>query len=627
MTDRFQKNLQAMQTQRPDLYELVKQVKDVPALQLRDTAEGQHQLVLRFADGSEKPFYRNGSEQDAADDFQNTKFENARLVFSFGLGLGHHLLEFLKNKPQENRAIIVWEPFAQIFKFALQCNDFSELFKRPDVFFVVGDSLDHYQKFLRAFFARSPWLRFANAIAHFDLPGTIFLKPELHKVSHSILQQAIAYQYNLFFSDGFDAFRGLRHSLSNTTIMKQRPDLSALKDCLKGTPGAVLGSGPSLKDALPALDALAQKAFVISCPSTILALNEKTQAQVAWLNVERFGAHADYFANIKNHPVAFFGTPVIASETFERFQDNAVLVPTEIASGFLPLASKERFFLGHSNAHAAYVILRYLGCDPIYFIGMDLSYQGEETHTEGTWSLSKDSMKNVSDRIQNRHQVPGYDDNQVELNHFWWTYLQSFNHDLIPKWGGDVRHVLPKEHGARLKGAQRVLPQEFAAQVEALPLVSLAQLKACLAADSCLNEKLWSDQKSNIKDMLQKVKDLSLSKAIEFKEARFHHDLHLKNWQKVKLWYSDLLQDAEKFFQSFHHPELFEQANLFRSFFYPMMQGSMTKTFIEFYSSDADEKGDCSAIGKKLDLLFGLCQEQVFWAEACLAILKDEGCL
>ena len=214
-----------------------------------------------------------------------------------------------------------------------------------------------------------------------------------------------------------------QHIPAKTYPKSELYSIKAYKDNLKNIPGVLIASGPSLQESLDDLRELKERAFLLCADSACKVLQEvgikphgvmSLDAQIhsffsfAGLDLEE----TIVFADIVSNPAIFRHnhlSKVIFSTTAQIISDFSGTTKEEYTIGydFIKNIYGEMGSIqsGGSVATSAFDLLRYLGCDPILFIGLDQAYTYRKIHSTGThhtrnWLSKISRKKNIMSIIE-----------------------------------------------------------------------------------------------------------------------------------------------------------------------------------------------------------------------------------
>ncbi|MEW6073530.1 MAG: 6-hydroxymethylpterin diphosphokinase MptE-like protein [Planctomycetota bacterium] len=314
----------------------------------------------------------------------------------------------------------------------------------------------------------------------------------------------------------------LRQGLENLPALAAVPSVAALEGAFAGQPAVLVSPGPSLSGNLRALPGLAGRVLLLAgthalgtlrrvgvAPHVVLAADpgdlRRHLEGAEWERIELLAAGATCRSEVFQLP----------ARRIVSFASNAAL-DDWIYGG---LGEDARLATGGSVACSAFSLARRLGCDPILFVGQDLSFPGGRYYAaecedgaaevvagerEGTFFLKKppgaagpggplpDGGRRVT-RDQERRTLPGWAGGEVPTSASFQAFHTWFV-ATIGGLGGRPRVLNCTEGGARIPGMEHLGLAEAAAALpsaridagvaldRALGAVDLAARRARLAA-------------------------------------------------------------------------------------------------------------------------------------------------
>ena len=128
------------------------------------------------------------------------------------------------------------------------------------------------------------------------------------------------------------------------------------------------------------------------------------------------------------------------------------------------LARRDGLPAGATVAHLSFYLARYMGCDPIIFIGQDLAFTGHVFYVPGvethrTWRSEINRFNTMEtkewERIARNRPVLrktiGNDGKEIYSDELLFTYLEQFEKDVV---GTQARVINATEGGARIRGME-----------------------------------------------------------------------------------------------------------------------------------------------------------------------------
>ncbi len=308
--------------------------------------------------------------------------EPSDAVFVFGFAFGYHLLELARRQRPE-AYIVVLEADRSRFRTALEKVDLSHLLERQKVMFIVGEP------FMSVFERLQPDLPkiFAGRIVLVAHSPSLRINPEYYESAKADFRKFTAAS-RVTIESAFGLARiGLVNRLGNLVDYILSPPMSSYAGRFKGRTGFVVSAGPSLAKNIDKLRSVGDRAVVIAVSTAFKRLlAERIPVHFAVVldyNVlsKRYfenlspGISVPLIADAKANPdaVGVYGGPKIFAPDY--------LLDVIIGR---PRQHGDRFMVGATVAHTAFLFARYAGCDPIVFVGQDFSYSHGLSHLPGT---------------------------------------------------------------------------------------------------------------------------------------------------------------------------------------------------------------------------------------------------
>jgi len=236
-----------------------------------------------------------------------------------------------------------------------------------------------------------------------------------------------------------------------------------LKDAFRGIPAVIVGAGPSLKKDGALLEQLKTKALLFSGGSSLTAMKVEPH----------FAALVDPKAPYERaKKYAFQKTPYffqsrVSGDNFSLIDGEAIWMP-ESSQGFLNFLDGEEtaFEAGWTVGTFQAAIAKFMGCDPILLLGMDLCYEDGAKYAH----LPNDEAKIALCEIEGK------------VTQLDWLMARDFLEDLSLQGG---RWIDARSSGLELKGAfekcaidlpeQKELCEKVSEKLSALPFLSLSE--------------------------------------------------------------------------------------------------------------------------------------------------------
>jgi len=385
-------------------------------------------------------------------------------VFLFGLGCGH-LLSALVQKGFKK--VIVFEPSTEILKGALENIDLSPVFDEEKVFLAV----DMHSAIERL---RGETEGFDNLLVYSTAPYKSVFPKELSDFTNRIHNAHITNQVGIK-TDMKSRSAWIDNYLSNLKSLPFAPPIDVLRDRFKGVPMIIAGAGPSLRKNGELLREFKGKALIVAAITSykpLLKLGVVPDFVIASEMVDlpeyfTFGeddkktrlilgelSHPGMFERDVKGKFVFFSPYLSLSATHAGLW----------GSSYFPA-------IGGSVTTAALDMGIMFGCNPITFVGQDLSFGENETHAPGGVYVAQNvkidkenGLISVEDEYINDKQtytyklqwLKGLSGKPVPSKYDWATFHQWFENYMhyLKKERPGVRVINATEGGAYIEGME-----------------------------------------------------------------------------------------------------------------------------------------------------------------------------
>lgn len=387
----------------------------------------------------------------------------SRLFLVMGFGDGS-LVRCLAETAQAEH-ILVYEPLADFFESLLHLENFRELFSDPRLRFVTGHDGATVKQALSHYFYEDPFrLTHAFNFSHIFNPGTEALgkNRQNYEAFTSVFLAELELKMNRVKPNEEDAFWGLLNVLDNYPDYFHAPPLDLLTDVYKAKPGVVVASGPSLKKSLPALKKYRDGLVIFSCDTSLKPLLAEGIVPDFVGTIERLGETTIVFSGmseLQNTPLV--APSLVGPKSLRAYLGPKMTIPLQ--KGFDDWILGDARFEDLGNApgvnHLCYVGLSRMGCNPIFLLGQDLSY---DPHTGESHAAGLDGFihQTSADRREINGEetldldATGYDDKPRKTT-FIWQHFANLYGPLIRRLGGQVFNLMPADYGIPIPMTER----------------------------------------------------------------------------------------------------------------------------------------------------------------------------
>jgi len=451
----FEKNMEVLEKRYPDLAKRIRKRKDNPCYKLIRSKKGNPNVLIKRGSDFFTLYDNNDPIGYCNEYLESLDMKYAPIVVFMGLGLGYHLDRYFKllGEKLETRCIIIFEKDMDIFRLVLRTSDFRQVLSQPKIHFFVGEKpSDTFVRLRTGIFPRADLLIAIKSLKIIPLPVSISLDNSYYSDILKTVKDAAKQTMVLIGNDSLDSFLGLENLLKNVKHAFSNPGINELRGAFKGKPGVLVSTGPSLNKNMHLLKDIRDKAFIVSCDSSLKPLMNKDIRPHLVVSMERTPGTDLFYSGIRNFKGIYLaGLPILMPEVFDVFKGRKFIIYRGYSHFNWLENDKGSFNVGISVANLCFHILVHLGCDPVILIGQDLAYAEDgDTHAAGNVFGSRDK-----DIIKRKLiELEGKDGKPVKSERMWEIMKYTFEEDIAAYNGLCINAT---EGGAKISGA-KVMP-------------------------------------------------------------------------------------------------------------------------------------------------------------------------
>ncbi len=388
--------------------------------------------------------------------------------FVVGVGLGYHIVAL--EERYDRPLLLVAESDLPLLKAALCVTDVSLPLRDQRLLFLTEPN--------KALFHERVGAISADLMlgVHFVVPPAAGrYRAEFNRALQQLMAEFVAYTKMQVVTLLRNARITTQNITFNLAAYLDQPGIGALRNRAQGRPAIVVAAGPSLARNIDQLADLEDKAVLI-CVQTVLK------------NLLGRGITPHFVTSLDFHEISkqfFEGLPPVERTTLvaepkatwhvlDTFQGPRYVLHNTLYDKLLRDAAPRREGLepGSTVAHLCFYLARWLGCDPIIFVGQDLSfteavYYAPGMPVEQVWQpeLSRFytvEMKQWERVVRHRailkpttdlHGRPAFTDDQMV------SYAEQFEADFARS----AQRIIQASEGGRALPGMEVMPLRAAA--------------------------------------------------------------------------------------------------------------------------------------------------------------------
>lgn len=376
------------------------------------------------------------------------KLSQAEHILVVGIGLGYHLQELIRLYP--NKKYYLYEPDRYLFSLAMNHADLTVILSHPNIEAIAIGSDENTQQQLYRIISSS----IVGSYAELVIPSYARLyKETIDNLAEAAKTIVYGIRSNTATLKHFSEL-WLNNIFDNLKHLVNTPNISFMKDVLKGIPAIIVGSGPSLKYDLEMLRKIRHKAIIIAAGTSVQALLKADIEPHLIVSVD--GGEPNYraFSNVDtcNIPLVF-GTYIHPGilEKNHNYAANLIididkLSPYYVDYGYETYSCKSTY----SVTGICIQLAAFMGCENVLFTGQDLSYPNHEFYAEGVNHGNKVKMSQVisSASIEVENNCGGMNPTTKVM------FSTKRDIEMTIQYYPHIQFVNTSKEGARIRGAE-----------------------------------------------------------------------------------------------------------------------------------------------------------------------------
>ena len=444
----FNKNMNVIKNKYPDLYNrLTNSSEDKLDIQILEARDKNKYMRINNEIRTININSRYKPLDEAKKWVENIKISRNSKFVIFGFGFGYRIRE-LSNKMTNENSLLVIEPNIDIFKKAISNVDYSQVLKKSNLILVIGEEVDVVKKNVLTFtnwtnVKNVDFIYISNYEKLFNAELLFYIKIVKDIININIGNYNTIKRFNKLFYSNF---------IENIPHIVESINIEELFGKFQNKPAIIVSAGPSLAKNVELLKDIKNKALIICVGTALRVLLDKGIIPDLVITVDPHIYNYRHFENIEfdNIPLVYYScvNPNILNEHkgekfVFKFQD---IYLGEVINNYMK--DIEKLNSGGSVAHNALDLAIKMGADPIVFIGQDLAYTDDKTHSKGTIYENN----NLEDEKENKKIVSVKDiyGNDIMTSEILYNYLRWFEN--VIEHNNDRTYIDATEGGAKIKG-------------------------------------------------------------------------------------------------------------------------------------------------------------------------------
>ncbi len=376
------------------------------------------------------------------------------LLAGFGLG---YTVEYILNNT--SFSVIVFEPDSPIFELASQIGRVKSILKDKRVTLIRND-ISAITDFLENnlirelnFYINRPYISlFPETFSSLDgIIAAYLSKKQINKSTLKRFQKV-----------------WVKNIIKNSSFYFKLPGILDIKHNFEKKPAVIVGAGPSLSLNIGVLEKYRDIPVIITTDTAYANLIEHDIQPDFIVSVDPQDKNSQYLLYASRKDAALVIDASASIQSFIKYNPEKIVLFDSCFPCYEELkrfwGDKGTLLCGGSVSTTAFDLARFLKCDPIIFIGQDLSYPKKQTHIKGsileeflyhkinrfhTFESYNSGTLILSDRIE----IDGWNGEKVPTDRKFLTFLEWFKNEFKIT---NARIINSTQGGAIIKGADHM---------------------------------------------------------------------------------------------------------------------------------------------------------------------------
>lgn len=383
----YDHNINILKARCPEIYDWLVLTDEDPRIEVIHCENGLHNLRIRWIEGKSVCFY------DMKDPLGNLRealskedWESKKLIVLIGAGLGYEI-EILRERISRGVSILILEKNATILKKFLWKTDITGLIEAGSLLIMRGDE-ENIQKTV---------YQYSLGLGAEDIAIVCNRKISAALKEYQVLEEWVRISIGRalsFFKGTKNGKLLINNDITNLPKFLLSPGVRNFGNRFEGIPAIIISAGPSLGKQIHLLKKAEGRALLLATEAVVRVLfahDIRPSFIVSTDPDESTFLNFDGLDDDSEIPLVF---PITLSSKVV-FEYQGPTIPSQDVlgvAGFLGESWEPKGYIRGGASVAIYALQMgiYLGCDPIIFVGQDLSFSNE-THISGAaWGRSID---------------------------------------------------------------------------------------------------------------------------------------------------------------------------------------------------------------------------------------------
>lgn len=468
MNNNFKNNIAALTKKSQHIKDWVDSQKEIDWATMTKSKNNDWNMLIKNRNQVDCAYDINTPRKELRQVVKNLRFYKQNVTVIIGAGVGHLLKMTLDKKEKEHRIVLI-EPVATILKFAFQAYDFSKWIE-DETLIIIDDNpsvIPQVLGFIDNVHVVEDWVLLVEKYC--------MVRPE-YVDSVKMTSEAInQLRCNTGTVMGAGAIIAANDILNIPYCIRNK-GINEIRDLHKNKPCVLVSTGPSLLKNIHILKEMKDKVIIIAVAQALRILLAYDIRPDFICTVDYGKVNYEHFDGLMDCDVPLIALNRSYAPILKRWSGTKFVVVSpqpgyeDSATGIM--TRKGHLEHGGSVAHMCLGTAMHLGCDPIIFVGQDLSYDTNRSHANGAdasgeimvdqngmiqWVITdpRSSLKKVLYPMGPAQYVPSFWGGEKVLTNLGLaSFITSF--EAMIERHPEKLIINATEGGVRLKGAEHM---------------------------------------------------------------------------------------------------------------------------------------------------------------------------
>ena len=371
--------------------------------------------------------------REAADQVRGVIGDGKRNYYVvLGMGLGYAVELLLAEEDKETKVLVI-EAHLRAFRKAIETRDLRAILNDPRVIITLGTRVDEaIAAFMRRYaLAYCTGVGFMELPARKRLPSDSFYTAFIERLKGVIVTTGGNLQTLMTM-----AWTYQRNTMQSLSHVIDSPPVRKLFGLFEGKPGIIISAGPSLIKNINRLAEIRDRAVLIAVDTSLRPLLAAGIEPHLICTGDPQEANWKHLRGTVTHDPFLIAEPMTYPLSLEHFKKRLFIA--SYGDKTMEWLSRHMPDVGHvmcwgSVATMAFDLARKMGCDPIIFVGQDLSFPGGRTYVPGTYFEVEEKQDMSVEAFEKNHVTYTITDiygQPVKTNRQMFAYKEWFRSEF-----------------------------------------------------------------------------------------------------------------------------------------------------------------------------------------------------